>query len=63
MEKVIIEFNRQHMSVISDALLNLPYRISAPVIDEINRQIIEQQATNETIKSDNSPLNAADKDS
>ena len=62
MEKVIIEFNHQHLSIISDALINLPYRVSAPVIDEINRQIIEQQATTEALKSEISPVNNADKD-
>lgn len=62
MEKVIIEFNRQHLSIISDALVNLPYRISAPVIDEINRQIIEQHATTEALKSEISTVNNADKD-
>lgn len=62
MEKVIIEFNHQHLSIISDALINLPYRVSAPIIDEINRQIIEQQAASEAIKSETSPVNNADKE-
>lgn len=62
METVTLEFNSQQLSVISDALVNLPYRVSAPVIDEINRQIIEQQATTEALKSEISPVNDADKD-
>lgn len=62
METVTLEFNSQQLSVISDALVNLPYRVSAPVIDEINRQIIEQQATTEALKSEISPVNNADKD-
>lgn len=62
METVTLEFNSQQLSAISDALVNLPYRVSAPVIDEINRQIIEQQATTEALKSEISPVNNADKD-
>ncbi|MEB2410327.1 hypothetical protein QMN27_17060 [Enterobacter asburiae] len=42
MEKVTLDFNHQHLSVISDALINLPYRIAAPVIDSINMQIMQQ---------------------
>ena len=47
MEKVTLDFNHQHLSVLSDALINLPYRIAAPVIDSINMQIMKQQAESE----------------
>ena len=49
MESVTLEFDRQQLSIISDALVNLPYRVSAPVIDAINVQILQQQAAEEQI--------------
>lgn len=52
MKNVILEFNSQSLSVISDALLNMPYRIAAPVIDDINEQILQQQQAEE-IKTEN----------
>ena len=52
MKNVILEFNSQSLSVISDALLNMPYRVAAPVIDDINEQILRQQQIEE-IKTDN----------
>lgn len=51
METVTLEFNSQQLSVISDALVNLPYRMSAPVIDAINMQILQQQAAEEANKN------------
>lgn len=36
-------FNAQQLSVISAALLELPYKVSAPVIAEFQKQITEQQ--------------------
>ena len=39
-----IEFNKQQLQVLSAALAELPYRISAPLIQHINQQIHEQQA-------------------
>ena len=36
---MIIKFNEEMMKVVNSALIQLPYRISAPVISEINRQI------------------------
>lgn len=47
METVTLTFNVNHLSVISDALVNMPYRVSAPVIDCINAQIMQQQADEE----------------
>jgi hypothetical protein len=39
-----IEFNEQQLQVLSAALVELPYRMSAPLISHINQQIKEQQA-------------------
>lgn len=39
-----IEFNEQQFQVLSSALVELPYRMSAPLIAHINQQIKEQQA-------------------
>ena len=38
-----IEFNEQQLSVLNAAIVELPYRISAPLINHINQQIKEQQ--------------------
>jgi hypothetical protein len=39
-----IKFNEQQLQVLSAALVELPYRMSAPLIAHINQQIKEQQA-------------------
>lgn len=39
-----IEFNEQQLQVLSAALVELPYRVAAPLITHINQQIHEQQA-------------------
>ena len=39
-----IEFNEQQLSILNAALVELPFRISAPLINHINQQIKEQQA-------------------
>jgi hypothetical protein len=51
MESVILELDHQQLSVISEALINLPYRVSAPVINSINTQILQQQAAEEAVKN------------
>lgn len=33
----------EHLQIIGAALAELPFRVAAPVIEEINRQIAEQQ--------------------
>jgi len=38
-----IEFNEQQLEVLSAALVELPFRVSAPLIAHINQQIQEQQ--------------------
>jgi hypothetical protein len=39
-----IEFNEQQLQVLNAALVELPYRVAAPLIAHINQQIKEQQA-------------------
>lgn len=39
-----IEFNEQQLQVLNAAIIELPYRISAPLIAHINQQIKEQSA-------------------
>jgi 16S rRNA A1518/A1519 N6-dimethyltransferase RsmA/KsgA/DIM1 with predicted DNA glycosylase/AP lyase activity len=39
-----IEFNEQQLQVLNAAIVELPFRISAPLINHINQQIKEQQA-------------------
>lgn len=39
-----IEFNEQQLQVLNAAIVELPYRMSAPLIAHINQQIKEQQA-------------------
>ena len=38
-----IKITEQDICVLSDALVELPYKIVAPLIDKLNRQIAEQQ--------------------
>ena len=40
-----LALTQEQLTVIGAALAELPYRAAAPVIDEINRQIAEQQQT------------------
>jgi hypothetical protein len=39
-----LEFNEQQLQVLNAALVELPFRISAPLINHINQQIKMQQA-------------------
>ena len=39
-----LEFNEQQLQVLNAALVELPFRISAPLINHINQQIQEQRA-------------------
>lgn len=39
-----LEFNEQQLSILNAALVELPFRISAPLINHINHQIQEQRA-------------------
>lgn len=37
-----IEFNEQQLGILNSALVEIPYRIAAPLISHINQQIQEQ---------------------
>jgi len=38
-----IEFNEQQLGILNAALVEIPYRMAAPLIQHINQQIQEQQ--------------------
>lgn len=40
----IFKITEQELHVLSAALVELPYKMSAPLIDKLNRQIAEQQS-------------------
>ena len=42
-----LELTQEHLQIIGAALAELPFRVAAPVIEEINRQIAEQQRPQE----------------
>lgn len=39
----VVRLDEKDIPVLSAALVELPYRIAAPLIDRLNRQIAEQQ--------------------
>jgi hypothetical protein len=39
-----LEFTEQQLAVLNAALVELPFRVAAPVIQHINNQIAEQRA-------------------
>jgi hypothetical protein len=39
-----LEFTEQQLAVLNAALVELPFRISAPLINHINNQIAQQRA-------------------
>jgi 16S rRNA A1518/A1519 N6-dimethyltransferase RsmA/KsgA/DIM1 with predicted DNA glycosylase/AP lyase activity len=39
-----LEFNEQQLQVLNAAIVELPYRISAPLVNHINHQIQQQRA-------------------
>lgn len=40
-----VTIDENDLQVLSAALIELPYKISAPLIDKLNRQIAEQRAS------------------
>lgn len=40
-----VKLDEKDFSVLSAALVEIPYKISAPLIDKLNRQIAEQHAS------------------
>jgi hypothetical protein len=52
-----IEFNEQQLSVLNAAIVELLYRISAPLINHINQQIQEQRALEFDARRDKAIVN------
>jgi hypothetical protein len=51
-----IEFNEQQLQVLSAAIIELPYRVSAPLISHINQQIQEQRESEVNDKQEKSEI-------
>lgn len=45
----------QHLHVIAAALAELPYRIAAPIVDEINRQVTAAMDASEVATAPETP--------
>jgi hypothetical protein len=52
-----IEFNEQQLAILNAAIVELPYRLSAPLINHINQQISEQRALEFDARRDNAIVN------
>ena len=52
-----IEFNEQQLEILSAALIELPFRVSAPLINHINQQISEQRALEFDARRDKAIVN------
>ena len=48
--KVNLKLTEDHLRIIGAALSEMPYRVAAPVLAEINRQIAAQQKPEEEPK-------------
>ena len=42
MENVVISFSKNELQILNTALLEVPYRLAAPLISSINSQIQQQ---------------------
>jgi hypothetical protein len=51
-----LEFNEQQLQVLSAAIIELPYRVSAPLIAHINQQIQEQRESEVNDKQEKSEI-------
>lgn len=59
MEKVTVSFTPQQLQILNDALIELPFKIAAPMIDHINKEIQSQPSktdkepslTDDTVKN------------
>lgn len=47
-DKFVIEFNQQTLEVIAAAIRELPFRIAAPILQDLQRQVDAQKASEET---------------
>ena len=57
--KVILSFTKEQMAILNAALVELPFKIAAPLIQDINAQIQQQfdaakgdDPTGQTVQSD-----------
>lgn len=60
MEKVNLVLSEQQLAVIAAGLQELPYRVSKPVLEEMQRQVSEQVAAFEAAKKESAGLVAPD---
>jgi hypothetical protein len=51
-----IELNDQQLQILSAAIIELPYRVSAPLIAHINQQIQEQRESEVNDKQEKSEI-------
>ncbi len=54
---MIIQFNEQQLNILNAALIEMPYRLSAPLISHINKQIQEQLNSNQDNRTVFEPKN------
>jgi hypothetical protein len=52
--EITLTVTPQSLRIIGEGLMELPYRISAPIIAELNRQVVAQQKTAEAPPLDKS---------
>jgi hypothetical protein len=45
-------FTKTQLDIIGNALAELPFKFSAPVLNEINRQFAEQQTASEPVATE-----------
>lgn len=43
MEKLTISFTPQQLQILNDALIELPFKLAAPMINHINKELEAQQ--------------------
>jgi hypothetical protein len=53
MNKITLEFNEQQLDILNVALMEIPYKLSAPIINNINLQIKSQIEKNQTAQENN----------
>lgn len=47
----MIDFSEQELGVTVTALMELPYKTVAPILDKVNRRIIEQQQAMQAVQN------------
>jgi hypothetical protein len=56
MKNVTIEFSQEQLSVLNDALGNMPFKVAAPLVQHINREI--QKFFDADVDARDAPSNA-----